>query len=39
MEESLRKGGKVKRSNIIHPAEKAIEGRDNILQRISERFS
>ena len=39
MKERLRKAGKVKRSNIIHPTEKATEGRGNILQRISERFS
>ena len=39
MKERLRKGGKAKRSNIIHPTEKATEGRGNILQRISERFS
>lgn len=39
IKERLRKGGKVKRSNIIHPTEKATEGRGNILQREAERFS
>ena len=39
MKERLRKGGKVKRSNIIHPTKNATEGRGNISQRMSERFS
>ena len=37
--ERLGKGGKVKRSHIIHPTGKTTEGRGNVLQRMAEIFS